>query len=310
MNLPRSTTDQARQLTTTPSTARSLQDAESRGWGTAIRSVLSAVVPGTGPEDWQLSSTVGHRRRALMTTTGGPRKLLQQAASSSGDGSSLPPLGLLPTQWRHLSRTPSLDAWRLGQPGPAGSLCATQLCAALLAAGVDLDPASPLTISPDPTNNITSLRASAQMEVWRASEAAARAAEQQRRIGAIVGAAVGGFAGLVVLLAALPRVWRWGAAKLTVRRAAASKAAAAAEQPSKAADHHHNNNQGPNGAVPPDWGLKPALYPEPAAADLVIRAGPPPGYNVGAAEGRAGRDARGASNTAVLRSGFGVVPLL
>jgi hypothetical protein len=199
-----------------PSTARSLQDAESRGWGTAIRSVLSGSVPGSAPGDWQASTAAAAGGPAPTTAAAAAGRRLQQQQPAA------PATTSLPTQWRRLSRTPSLDAWRLGQPGPVNSLCATQLCAALLAAGVELDPNQPITISPDPTSDITSLRASAQLETWRASEGAAAAAAQQRRIGAIVGAVVGGFVGLFVVLAIVPRVSRL-VASLRARSAAARR---------------------------------------------------------------------------------------
>lgn len=129
----------------------------------------------------------------------------------------------LTTQWRRLSRTPSLDAWRLGQPAAPGSLCTTVICSALLAAGVDLNPSHPIRITPDPTNDLTALRANAQMELQRAAGAADAAAAQQRRVGMIAGIAVGAFVGVVLLAALAPRVWRKVAAAR--KRRAAERAA-------------------------------------------------------------------------------------
>jgi hypothetical protein len=154
----------------------------------------------------------------------GRRGLRQEAGSGSpAAGAQSWPDTLVPTSWRRLSATPSLDAFRLGQPGPSGSLCGTQLCSALLASGVDLDPAAPIAISPDPTADLTSLKATAQLAVWRAALSSAAEVAQRQRVAAIIGGSVGGFFGLILLLACGPRVWGWAAA----RRAAAERAAAA-----------------------------------------------------------------------------------
>jgi murein L,D-transpeptidase YcbB/YkuD len=188
---------------TLPKTAASsLQQAEARGWGAIIRDTLAGLVTGSASRDW--SATSGARRRALL-----------QAAS-------------ITTTWSRLSRTPSLDAWRLGQAVPSSGACATQLCALLLAAGVALDPS--ITISPDPSSDLTAAKASAQMELLWAASSAAAAAAQQRRLATIVGAAVGGSAGLLVLLIALPRLVRAYKARraVTAKAAAAAKAAKAA----------------------------------------------------------------------------------
>jgi hypothetical protein len=187
---------------------------QARGWDSAIPSVLSGAVPGSSPGEWELFSATNlpNLRRRLSRTLLQSKRGLLQGAPSGPDGGS----GPLRIEWRRLSRTPSLDAWRLSQPGPANSLCASQLCAALLAAGVDLDPALPIAISPDPDADLTSRRAAAQATV------AMESASNQRRasIGAIVGGAIGGFVGLVVLLALLPRLLRCARA----RRAAAAAA--------------------------------------------------------------------------------------
>lgn len=185
--------------------AATLRDAEARGWGIVIPSVLASVASGSTPPDWQLGgSDRGNKRRAV----------LQQAAT-----------GPLITQWRRASPTPSLDAWRLGQPAAPGSLCVKQLCSALLAAGVDVDPSVPIAIDPDPSSDLTALRASAQLQEQRAAETAAAAAVQQKRVGTIAGAVVGGFVGLVGLLALAPCVWRRAVAARHGRQQAAQQPA-------------------------------------------------------------------------------------
>lgn len=183
-----------------------------------MRRVLSDLVPGSSPDEWQVSSS-----SATLTATVGRRRLLQGGQQPGGLR--------LPTAWRRLSRTPSLDAWRLGQPGPAGSLCGSALCAQLLAAGVDLDPTAAITIKPDPSNDLTALRAAGQLARWRAAEDASAATARQRMIGAAVGGAVGGFLGLLLLLAVGPKIVR----ALRARRAARAKAAAAKQEAAAAA---------------------------------------------------------------------------
>jgi hypothetical protein len=151
---------------------------EARGWDTAIRSVLATAVPGSRPDEWELASASNPPNLRRCRRRAAARRALLQGAPAGPDGGS----GPLRTAWRRLSRTPSLDAFRLWQPGPPTSLCTTQLCAALLAAGVDLDPAFPITVTPvrhprDPGADLTARRAAAQ---------ASAAARRPRRAAAAI----------------------------------------------------------------------------------------------------------------------------
>lgn len=207
---------------------------ESKGWGVAIRSVLDAAVFGRSPDDWQLSWAAGNDAGSTGTgaapgaapapSSAGAAAAANRALLQSGEGSAS-----LATQWRRMSATPSLDAWRLGQPGPAGSPCATQLCWALVAAGVGVDPSAKITIDPDPSAGITQLRGMAQMEVWKAAQAGVAAGQRQARVNTIVGASVGGAAGLVALCVAASVAARRAAAARAARRARAAEGAGGAK---------------------------------------------------------------------------------
>lgn len=203
-----------------------------------MRRILASAITGTAPQEWQVAvgaapdsgtpappptpalaaaADAGALQGEPAPSEDGRRRALAQISPLADGTAAAAAAARLPTVWRRLSRQPSLDAWRIGQPGPPDSLCATRLCVLLLAEGVDFDPGS-IAVSPDPSDDLTTLRASAQLAVWRAEEAAAAAGARQRHLATVVGASVGGFAGALLLLACGPRVWRRCAAARAVRR--------------------------------------------------------------------------------------------
>ncbi|GBF91028.1 hypothetical protein Rsub_03883 [Raphidocelis subcapitata] len=141
------------------------------------------------------------RRRSLLGDDGTAG---QQQQPAGGDDSSV----LL--RWRRPSATPSLDAWWLARPADAA--CGTALCAALLVAGVELDPAQPIRLRPDPSDELTQQRALAQLQRQLPSASAAfpsdadGGAAPRRRAAAIAGGAIGGFLGALGLALLAQRV--------------------------------------------------------------------------------------------------------